>query len=82
MIIRLDGTFAPCFELYGDSVEDWGSIYEGPKFDPDRLAQQKKRCSPHCLSTCNYQTNHYTGSVRRCLQWVSKHAYAHFFGVS
>ena len=81
MIIRLDGTFAPCFELYGDE-EDWGSIYEGPKFDPARLSEQKTLCSPHCLSTCNFQTNHYAGSVRRCLQWVAKHAYAHFFGIS
>jgi MoaA/NifB/PqqE/SkfB family radical SAM enzyme len=81
MIIRLDGSFAPCFELYG-SPEDWGSLYEGPKFDPVRLSEQKKKCSPHCLSTCNYQTNHYARSVHRCLQWVTKHAYAHFFGIS
>lgn len=81
MIIRLDGTFAPCFELYGSS-EDWGNIYDGPKFDPVKLARQKERCSPHCLSTCNFQVNHYSSSFLRLFQWVAKHGYAHFFGIS
>ena len=81
MIIRLDGSFAPCFELYGED-EDWGNIYDGPKFDPIRLAERKLTCSPHCLSTCNFQVNHYTRSSLYSLQWVAKHAYAHFMGVS
>jgi radical SAM protein with 4Fe4S-binding SPASM domain len=81
MVIRLDGTFAPCFELYGDR-EDWGSLHEGPKFDRARLARQKEKCVPHCLSTCNYQVNHYTQSPRRLFQWVAKHAYSQFLGVS
>lgn len=81
LVIRLDGTFAPCFELYGTD-QDWGSIYEGHQFDPDRLRQQKQSCSPHCLSTCNFQVSHYSSSLRYALQWVGKHAYAHFLGVS
>jgi len=81
MIMRLDGSFAPCFELYGDS-EDWGSIYAGAKFDVEKLAERKQGCSPHCLSTCNFQVTHYTRSLRHTLQWVAKHAYARFFGVS
>ncbi len=81
MIIRLDGSFAPCFELYG-SEENWGSIYDGPRFDPERLAKQKNGCTPHCISTCNFQVNHYTRSFRYSIQWVTKHAYAHFFGIS
>ena len=81
MIIRLDGTFAPCFELYG-STEDWGNIYDGPKFDPVKLARQKQECTPHCLSTCNFQVNHYVQNMLYWLQWVAKHAYAHFFGIS
>ena len=81
LIIRLDGTFAPCFELYG-STEDWGNIYDGPKFDPVKLARQKQECAPHCLSTCNFQVNHYVQSMRYWLQWLAKHAYAHFFGIS
>ncbi|MFC1886293.1 radical SAM protein [Thermodesulfobacteriota bacterium] len=81
MIIRLDGSFAPCMELYG-SKEDWGNIYDGPKFDPARLATQKEKCSPHCLSTCNYQVNHYTKSILCSLQWITKHAYSNFMGTT
>ncbi|MGD2125323.1 MAG: radical SAM protein [Desulfobacteraceae bacterium] len=81
MIIRLDGSFAPCFELYG-SKEDWGDIYDGPNFDPVKLNKQKLKCSPHCLSTCNFQVNHYTKSMLYSMQWVAKHAYSHFLGVS
>ncbi len=81
MVIRLDGSFAPCFELYG-SKEDWGNIYEGPKFDPLKLAAQKQECSSHCLSTCNFQVNHYSQSMLYSLQWVAKHAYGSFFGIS
>ncbi len=81
MVIRLDGSFSPCFELYG-STENWGDIYDGPKFNSDSLAQQKQKCSPHCLSTCNFQVNHYSQSMLYSLQWVAKHAYAHFFGTS
>jgi MoaA/NifB/PqqE/SkfB family radical SAM enzyme len=81
MVIRLDGSFAPCFELYG-SMEDWGNIYEGAKFDTVRLEKQKQLCSPQCLSTCNFQLNHYSQSIRYSLQWAAKHAYGHFFGKS
>jgi MoaA/NifB/PqqE/SkfB family radical SAM enzyme len=81
MVIRLDGTFAPCFELYHKN-EDWGNLYKGPKFHPVRLERQKQQCSPHCLSTCNYQVKHYTQSLLHSFQWVAKHAYSHFLGVS
>ena len=81
MIIRLDGSFAPCFELYG-SKEDWGSIYEGPKFDSARLTRQKQECAQHCLSTCNFQVNHYTRTLLFSMQWLAKHAHTHFFGIS
>ena len=81
MIIRLDGSFAPCFELYG-ADEDWGNIYGGPQFDLAKLRNQKKECSPHCLSTCNYQVNHYTRGMLYSLQWLAKHAYGSFLGTS
>ena len=81
MIIRLDGSFAPCFELYG-SEEDWGNIYEGPRFDSIELSKRKGEKSPQCLSTCNFQVSHYTQSVLYSFQWVAKHAQAHFLGIS
>ncbi len=81
VVIRLDGSLAPCFELYG-SKEDWGNIYDGPRFDQETLNKQKQGCSQRCLSTCNFQVNHYTRSLRYSMQWVAKHAYAKFFGTS
>jgi MoaA/NifB/PqqE/SkfB family radical SAM enzyme len=81
MIIRLDGSFAPCFELYG-AEEDWGNIYDGPKFDLAKLKDQQKECSPHCLSTCNFQAYHYTRGMLYSLQWIAKHAYGSFLGTS
>ena len=81
MVIRLDGSFAPCFELYG-SDEDWGNIYEGAKFDPDRLSKIKQRCTPTCLSTCNFQVCHYTSSFLFTFQWLAKHAYSSVLGTS
>jgi len=81
MVIRLDGSFAPCFEFYG-SNEDWGNLFEGPKFDRKALAEMKKNCSRHCLSTCNFQAYHYSKSFLYSLQWVVKHAYSNFLGVS
>ncbi len=81
MVIRLDGSFSPCFEMYGGK-EDWGDLYAGEKFDPLRLAQMKQECSQRCLSTCNFQVCHYSGSIRHVFQWLAKHASAHMFGVS
>jgi len=81
MIIRLDGSFTPCMELYGTD-EDWGNIYEGHKFDPNRLTRLKENCSPNCLSTCNFQVNHYSSSLSFSFQWLAKHAYSSFLGVS
>jgi len=81
MVIRLDGTFAPCFEMYGSS-ENWGSLDEGPKFDPERLKKLKSTCNTHCLSTCNFQAYHYSKSFIYSLQWVVKHAYSDILGVS
>jgi MoaA/NifB/PqqE/SkfB family radical SAM enzyme len=52
LIIRTDGTLAPCFPMYS-ATHDWGTI-ENPKFDNAQLDEMKKECSTHCLSTCNY----------------------------
>jgi MoaA/NifB/PqqE/SkfB family radical SAM enzyme len=52
VIIRTDGTVAPCFPMY-PSRFDWGNIDE-PKFDAQQLADMKKSCQPHCFSTLNH----------------------------
>jgi MoaA/NifB/PqqE/SkfB family radical SAM enzyme len=52
VIIRTDGTVAPCFPMYG-SPFDWGNI-ENPKFDDEQLCDMKKSCQRHCFSTLNH----------------------------
>ncbi len=76
-VIRIDGSLAPCFELY-NSRKDWGRIF-APKFDPVELENQKKECNPRCLSTCNFQVYHYYNTCGRGLEWVYKHFHRGFF---
>jgi MoaA/NifB/PqqE/SkfB family radical SAM enzyme len=52
MIIRVDGTLAPCFPMYSTHY-DWGTV-EDPKFDTAQLNTMKKSCQPHCFSTLNH----------------------------
>jgi len=52
VIIRTDGTVAPCFPMYA-STFDWGNIDEH-KFDGGQLAGMKKTCQQHCFSTLNH----------------------------
>ena len=41
VIIRTDGTIAPCFPMYA-SPFDWGNI-DSPKFDDNQLRDENKR---------------------------------------
>jgi MoaA/NifB/PqqE/SkfB family radical SAM enzyme len=52
LIIRTDGTLAPCFPMYS-ATYDWGTI-ENPKFEKRQLDTMKKSCQPHCFSTLNH----------------------------
>src|SRR6266576_7199811 len=52
VIIRTDGTVAPCFPMYA-STYDWGNI-DRPKFDQSQLTQMKSTCQQHCFSTLNH----------------------------
>jgi radical SAM protein with 4Fe4S-binding SPASM domain len=52
VIIRTDGTVAPCFPMY-PSTFDWGNI-DGHKFAAEQLANMKKTCQQHCFSTLNH----------------------------
>ena len=79
LIIRTDGTLAPCFPMYS-ATYDWGAI-ENPKFDNKQLAEMKKECSRHCLSTCNYILAH-CYNVRRVMTWIFKQAANGFKGVT
>jgi hypothetical protein len=52
VIIRTDGTLAPCFPMY-PATHDWGNIDEA-KFEKNQLAVMKKTCQQHCFSTLNH----------------------------
>lgn len=69
--IRVDGTLAPCFTL-APSKHDWGRI-GAPKFDAQSLEAEKRKCQPHCLSTCQHNLGYYYSSVPGVMQWVKKH---------
>ena len=52
LIVRVDGTVAPCFPMYS-SPYDWGRVGEH-KFDAAQLSEMKKSCESHCFSTLNH----------------------------
>ena len=52
VIIRTDGTVAPCFPMYA-STYDWGNI-DNHKFEESQLERMKKTCQQHCFSTLNH----------------------------
>jgi MoaA/NifB/PqqE/SkfB family radical SAM enzyme len=71
MLIRTDGTLAPCFPMYS-ATYDWGTI-ENPKFDRAQLSEMKKGCNTHCLSTTQYVLGHYYNN-QTVLRWIVKQA--------
>jgi MoaA/NifB/PqqE/SkfB family radical SAM enzyme len=79
LIIRMDGTLAPCFPMYS-ATHDWG-VVGNDKFDLEQLDEMKKECSKHCLSTCNYILG-FCYNTRRVVWWGLKQAMRGFKGVS
>ena len=79
LIIRMDGTLAPCFPMYS-ATHDWGVVGDH-KFDHEQLDEMKKECTKHCLSTCNYILG-FCYNTQRVLWWATKQAMRGFKGVS
>lgn len=52
LIVRVDGTLAPCFPLYS-ATADWGTVSD-QHFDVPALTEMKKSCSLTCFSTLNH----------------------------
>jgi radical SAM protein with 4Fe4S-binding SPASM domain len=67
VIIRTDGTVAPCFPMYG-ATYDWGSI-DQPRFDQQQLVSMKKTCQQHCFSTLNHNLA-YCYNDARVIKWL------------
>jgi MoaA/NifB/PqqE/SkfB family radical SAM enzyme len=79
VIVRLDGTLAPCFTYYSDTT-DWGTIGD-PRIDRAQLDGLKKTCTAHCLSTCQH-TLGYAYDASHALRWLVKQARNGFRGVT
>jgi radical SAM protein with 4Fe4S-binding SPASM domain len=67
VIIRTDGTVAPCFPMYGATF-DWGNI-DHPKFDQGQLSEMKSTCQQHCFSTLNHDLA-YCYNDARVIKWL------------
>jgi MoaA/NifB/PqqE/SkfB family radical SAM enzyme len=78
MIIRVDGTLAPCFPMYS-STGDWGIIGR-PRFDTAQLDAMKQSCQAHCFSTLNHIVG-YCYNDARVIRWLLKQARHGFQGV-
>ena len=79
LIIRVDGTLAPCFPMYS-ATYDWGTI-GNHKFDVHQLDEMKKSCATHCFSTLNHNLAYCYNDVR-VVRWVVKQALRGFQGVT
>ena len=79
LIIRENGTLAPCFPMYG-ATHDWGQV-ENHKFDAVQLDEMKKSCNTTCFSTLNSIVGHCYNDMR-VLKWILKQAKNRFRGVT
>ncbi len=52
MIIRVDGSLAPCFPMYTANY-DWG-VVDDHKFETKQLDKMKESCQTQCFSTLNH----------------------------
>jgi MoaA/NifB/PqqE/SkfB family radical SAM enzyme len=79
VIVRVDGTLAPCFPMYS-ATYDWG-VTGSHKFEKKQLQGMKKGCQPHCFSTLNHNLA-YCYDAMRVVKWMGKQALHGFQGTS
>jgi MoaA/NifB/PqqE/SkfB family radical SAM enzyme len=79
MIVRVDGSLAPCFPMYS-ATYDWGVI-ENHRFAVEQLAEMKQACQPHCFSTLNHNLA-FCYNDGRVIRWVARQAMRGFQGVT
>jgi MoaA/NifB/PqqE/SkfB family radical SAM enzyme len=78
VIIRVDGTLAPCFPMYS-ATHDWGTIGR-PRFDRKQLTDMKRTCEPNCFSTLNHIVG-WCYNDARVIKWMFKQARHGFQGI-
>ncbi len=71
VVIRTDGTIAPCFPLY-TATYDWGNI-EDLRFNFNHLKIIKEVCQRHCFSTLNHNLA-YCYNDARVIKWLWEQA--------
>ena len=79
IIIRTDGSLAPCFPMY-NAPKYWG-VAGQPCFDSRQLLDMKVNCQPHCFSTLNHNLA-YCYDASRAIRWVFKQAARGFHGTT
>jgi MoaA/NifB/PqqE/SkfB family radical SAM enzyme len=79
VIVRVDGTLAPCFPMYS-ATYDWGTAGDH-KFETKQLDEMKKGCQPHCFSTLNHNLA-YCYDAARVVKWLGKQAARGFQGAT
>jgi MoaA/NifB/PqqE/SkfB family radical SAM enzyme len=77
VVIRTDGTLAPCSTLYSADC-DWGHVGDA-KFDAARLDAMKVECQRNCFSTLQHNLG-YCYDDRRVARWLAKQASNGFRG--
>lgn len=78
LIIRVDGTLAPCFPNY-NAGDRWGEVGD-PHFDRPLLDRMKASCERHCFSTLNHIVG-YCYNDRRVIEMLLKQAARGFQGI-
>ena len=71
LIIRVDGTLAPCFPMYS-ATHDWGTI-ENPIIDKAQLNGLKQSCERDCFSTLNHILA-FCYNDARVIKWLLRQA--------
>ncbi len=79
IIIRTDGTLAPCFPMYSARY-DWGEVGH-QRFKRRQLDAMKQSCQPHCFSTLNHNLA-YCYKASRAIKWTLKQALRGFQGTT
>jgi MoaA/NifB/PqqE/SkfB family radical SAM enzyme len=78
LVIRTDGTLAPCFPTYS-ATHDWGTV-ENPKMEPLQLNVMKQSCEKTCFSTLNHILA-FCYNDARVIRWLLRQAAHGFQGV-
>ena len=71
MIIRTDGTLAPCFLMYC-ATHDWGLV-GNHQFETGQPDSMKQSCQLHCFSTLNHNLA-YCYKASRAIKWTLEQA--------